>query len=77
MACINSDGTLTPIAKKVLSVLEPPSSVINISQRSGVPLYRVRASVRELADLGMLEEKGDKFYITNKGKSLLSGQKVH
>jgi predicted transcriptional regulator len=75
MACINADGTLTPIAQKVLSALEAPSSVSEISQRSRVPLYRVRASVRELADLGMLEEYGEIYYLTSKGTSLLSRQK--
>ena len=68
MACVNADGTLTPIAKKVLAALEPPASVIEINQRSEIPLYRVRASVRELADLGMLEEHSELFYITEKGK---------
>jgi hypothetical protein len=72
MACVNADGSLTPIAQKVLSALEPPATVIEINLRSGVPLYRVRASVRELADLGMLEELSEIFYITDKGKEHLT-----
>jgi len=74
MACVNADGTLTPIAQKVLSALEHPASVTEINQRSGVPLYRVRASMRELADLGMLEEVSELFYITEKGKNHLANK---
>ena len=72
MACVNADGSLTPIAQKVLSALEPPATVIEINLRAGIPLYRVRASVRELADLGMLEEVCEIFYITDKGKKHLT-----
>lgn len=68
MACVNADGSLTPIAQKVLGALEQPATVTEINQRSGVPLYRVRASVRELAQLGMLEEKNELFCITEKGQ---------
>ena len=76
MACVNADGTLTPIAQKVLSALEPPATISEINQRSEIPVYRVRASVRELADLGMLEVVNGLFYITKKGKTQLAENDV-
>jgi predicted methyltransferase len=76
MACVNADGTLTPIAQKVLSALEPPATISEINQRSEIPLYRVRASVRELADLGMLEVVDGLFYITRKGRTQLGENEI-
>lgn len=72
MACVNADGSLTPIAQKVLASVDQPASVEVISQRSDVPLYRVRASMRELVTLGMVEEIAEQFTITDKGRTFLA-----
>jgi predicted transcriptional regulator len=72
MACINADGTLTPIAGKVLIAIKIPATVLEINQRTEIPLYRIRSSVRELHDLELLEEKNGVFQITDKGKAMLA-----
>jgi predicted transcriptional regulator len=72
MACINADGTLTSIAGKVLIAIKIPATVLEINQRTEIPLYRIRSSVRELHDLELLEEKNGVFQITDKGKAMLA-----
>ncbi len=62
MACINPDGTLTPTGRLMLFVLPGPSdpeamSVDALSQKSGVPLYRARASIREFLGAGLVTEE--------------------
>lgn len=49
MACINPDGTLTMIAASVLGTLgaRGPMVAADLARESGVPLYRVRATIRE------------------------------
>ena len=71
MACINPDGTLTPSAKKVLIELDVPSSTANISQNTGLPVYRIRSSLRELIEAGFVSLNGDKYTITPQGKEAL------
>ncbi|MGB9641271.1 MAG: winged helix-turn-helix domain-containing protein [Anaerolineales bacterium] len=72
MACINPDGTLTPTATLVLTTANHPITVAEISQSSGLPLYQVRSSLRELVANGLLKEENDTYFITEKGKNLLT-----
>jgi hypothetical protein len=65
MACINADGSLTPIAKKVLTALVIPGS-------AHVPLYRVRSSFRELTAFGAMEEIDGLYQISDYGRELLA-----
>ena len=62
MACINPDGTLSPSGRRMLSILprlsDPePMSIETLSQQSGLPLYRVRASLREFLAAGLVSEE--------------------
>lgn len=50
MPCLNPDGTLTRVARDLLTALEPaPVSAPVLASATGLPLWRVRASLRELA----------------------------
>ena len=72
MACINPDGTLTRIARAVLTALNPPKSAEQVAIVSGVPLYRVRASLRETAAAGLVAEvAGALVGLTDKGVEVL------
>ena len=71
MACVNADGSLTPIAQKVLTALSTPGNAIEISERSGVQLYRVRSSFRELSLLGAIIMLNDLYQISDYGRELL------
>ncbi len=72
MACINADGSLTPIAQKVLNAILEPAIPMQIQQISGLPIYRVRASLRELMDLGLVQQNGENYQTTELGKTYLT-----
>jgi predicted methyltransferase len=68
MACINPDGTLTPTAQAVIAALYTPTSAMDIGQTAGLPIYRVRATLRELGEAGLVGEKDGVFQLTETGK---------
>ncbi len=49
MPCLNPDGSLTRVARAVLTALETEARAAPaVAMASGLPLWRVRASLREL-----------------------------
>jgi len=72
MACINSDGSLTLVARDVLQALDEPHSVEEIHVISRQPVYRVRASLREMGELGLVSETDGRYSITEAGRARLS-----
>lgn len=71
MACINPDGTLTASAQTVLQTTEKPVTVAEIAQIAGYPVYRVRSSLRELVNAGLIAEQEGRYQITPQGKEKL------
>jgi len=72
MACIDGDGTLTPIGLLLLKGLaEQPMPPEGIAKYLGEPLFRVRGSLRELAEAEMIEEEGGLYHLTWTGQSKL------
>lgn len=73
MPCINADGSLTVVGELVLGSahagdLDPGSA----ARAAGVPLYRARASLRELAAAGLIAaDDGTRYRITPAGEALL------
>jgi hypothetical protein len=55
MACVNTDGTLTQSARSVLGAAREPVLPEEVAAQIGLPLYRVRSSLRELRDVGLVE----------------------
>ena len=72
MACINSDGSLTIIARDVLKALDQPRSVEEIQGVARQPTYRVRASLREMGEIGLVTKKDDRYSITEAGREILN-----
>jgi predicted transcriptional regulator len=68
MACVNVDGTITATAKALLKSLETPQSVEEIAAALGLPLFRVRSSLRELVGAGWVAVQGDKYRTSEEGK---------
>ncbi len=68
MACINPDGTLTTSAKAVLKALTEVSSPAEVALKTNLPLFRVRSSLRELVEAGLLEEREGNYRLTPIGK---------
>jgi len=71
MACVNPDGTLSESAKALLRVLAKPAEAEAIAKQVGQPLFKVRASLRELTAAGLIQEDGEKFHITASGQAKL------
>jgi DNA-binding IclR family transcriptional regulator len=67
MACINPDGTLSPSARSVLESLQSPGSLAELVRKTGLPLYRIRMSLRELVEAGLLAETDGMYQATPVG----------
>jgi hypothetical protein len=55
VACINPDGSLSVVAKAVLGRLEAPRTVPALIRETGLPPYRVRATIRETGRARLIE----------------------
>ena len=71
MSCINSDGTLTKTAEKVMSAIETPSKDAKIAARISFPVYLVRSSLRQLVELGLVSEIDGEYALTEAGQAKL------
>ena len=68
MACVNPDGTVSESAKALLNIVQNPLTPEEISKQVGQPLFKVRSSLREMAQAELVREEEGKFSITEKGK---------
>ncbi len=71
MACINPDGTLTEAALSLMTVIEDHHSLEEVAGVSGIPLYLVRATARDLINAGLAVEKDVLYYLTEDGSARL------
>jgi len=71
MACINPDGTLTGSTRDLLRIVGKPSTPEEISGQLGQPLFKIRSSLREMVNAGLVNETGGQYTITEKGKQKL------
>lgn len=71
MPCVNPDGTLTDSARTLLKLLEKPVTPEEIAARLGHPLFRVRASLRELVGADLVRAESGQFVITERGAKKL------
>ncbi len=72
MACIGPQGELTESARKMLTALESPSSPEDVASRTSLPLFRVRAGLRELAEGELVTMINSLYTPTDRGRSLLA-----
>ncbi|MFO7495936.1 MAG: hypothetical protein R6X05_09940 [Desulfobacterales bacterium] len=74
MACIDADGNLTRTAELILLALRAPAAAEAVAAGTDLPLFRVRAAMRELERAGLLAARGDPLYqITTRGIRKLEG----
>ncbi len=71
MSCINSDGTLTKTAEKVISGMQKPSKDAEIAAQIEFPVYLVRSSLRQLIELGLVNEEDGQYALTELGHEKL------
>ncbi len=72
MACITAEGVLTASARELLALLETPQTIDEIAGALGRPLFQVRASLREMADAGLVVAAAEGGYlVTAEGRAQL------
>ena len=71
MACINPDGTLTEVARRVLGALAEPAGPEDLAARTGLPLHRIRATLRETGRAKLIEADGTAWRLTGLGREAL------
>ncbi len=60
MACVNSDGTLSPSGRALVAALEGNSATAEeVAGATGLALFRVRAGLRELVHANLVTVEGD------------------
>jgi predicted transcriptional regulator len=68
MACIDADGNLTRSAELILLALQRAAAAEEVAGETGLPLFRVRAAMRELQRAGLLAAlDGQRFQVTARG----------
>ena len=72
MACISPDGKPTESGAKMLRALKSGlGSPEEIAKDTGLPLFRVRSGLRELAQAGLTTAQNDNYKLTDKGAELI------
>jgi DNA-binding IclR family transcriptional regulator len=74
MGCVNADGSLTPVALQILralSALPGGGDAESVAHATGRPLYRARASLRELEAAGFVALDRGAHRLTNAGRARL------
>jgi len=72
MPCVNANGEITEMAKRILLAMVQGSSLDKVAEQTGTPLYRIRMAARELVEAGFAEQKAQSFVTTEAGLAALS-----
>jgi DNA-binding IclR family transcriptional regulator len=72
MPCLNGDGSLTVVAGAILDAMATASEPADVAAATGLPLYRVRGGLREMAESGLVEPNGAGYSLTARGRTLLT-----
>lgn len=72
MACVNPDGTLTEAARSLLKQLQVSRSPKELSDALSAPLFKVRSSLRKLAEAELIKQEDEGWVITEKGQKVLN-----
>ena len=67
MACLPSDDILGSTGVSVLLTLSIATTLEDAAQQTGLPLFRVRGTVRRLLEAGLTNQVGQMFEITPAG----------
>jgi predicted transcriptional regulator len=72
MACINPDGTLSAAAERIMACMQQPTTLEDAAQKTGLPLYRIRSSVREIVEAGLVLEEDGQYALSEAGKERIA-----
>ena len=67
MPCVWPDGSLSTSGRLLLASVNPDSTADDVSAITGIPLYRVRSSLRQLLEAGFISEAGGRYRQTEEG----------
>ena len=67
MVCLPSDDILGSTGVSVLLTLTTPATLEDVAQKTGLPLFRVRGTVRRLLEAGFTNQIGQMYEITPAG----------
>ena len=67
MACVKSDGSITESAKQMLEALRIPRTAEEAATLSGQPLFKVRASLRQMESSGLVVKIDEQYKTTDAG----------
>jgi len=67
MVCLPSDDILGSTGVSVLLTLTTPTTLEDVAQQTGLPLFRVRGTVRRLLEAGFTHQVGQMYEITSAG----------
>ena len=71
--CVSPDGKPTKSGMATLSAIKNGASTPKaISEQTGQPLFKVRSGLRELAKVGLVEQKDENYKLTSKAEQLLA-----
>ena len=69
MPCVKPDGTLEPMAQVIVRALSTPRTAERVCEHLRLPLYRVRSTMRELLEAGLVAETDGVYGLTDSGRS--------
>jgi DNA-binding IclR family transcriptional regulator len=67
VACLPSEDILSSTGVSVLVALTTPTTLEDVAERTGLPLFRVRGTVRRLMEAGLTHKVAAMYEITPKG----------
>jgi predicted transcriptional regulator len=73
MACIEADGSLTATGRALLEgLVEEPMAPEDVAKKVNQPVFKVRGSLRELAQAGLIEAREGTYAITDQGRERMT-----
>ena len=71
MPCVKPDGTLEPMAQAIVRALRTPRTVEGVCEHLRLPVYRVRSTMRELVEAGLVADRDGVYDLTDSGRRRL------
>jgi hypothetical protein len=72
MACVNPDGSLTTVARAVLTAMETKATPEEIAAGAAYPIFRVRSALRDMLAKDMVAVADGRYAITDVGRQMMA-----
>lgn len=72
MACVTNPKDLTPTARKILKTIKDQALTVDeIVEKTTLPLFKVRSNLRNLTEIGFVNQNDKKYIIDSQAISLI------